>query len=163
MLFRSEDTIGVTPQISDTESTCEVSRTNSSCSSDDEDGSFDDNNNSDVDSDDSDDVPLCTYVSSPAITTLTDKQKTNIQICPGLPYDVTALLNNHCVEFQVPSCSSLLAQLILSGGVDFEGNPLIDTKDLKELEGNSPQDDDKWISNFVIDSYLQLIKTTAAH
>ena len=34
-------------------------------------------------------------------------------------------------------------------GVDFKGDPLIDMSDLKELEGNLPQDDLKWLSNFV--------------
>ena len=43
-------------------------------------------------------------------------------------------------------------------GVHFEGNSLIDVNDLKELDGSLP-DDLKWISNFVINSYLQLVKS----
>jgi len=39
----------------------------------------------------------------------------------------------------------LLAQFILSGDVDFKGHPLIDAHDVKELDGNSPLVDEKWI------------------
>ena len=34
---------------------------------------------------------------------------------------------------------------------------LFDAHDVKELDGNSPLVDEKWILNFVIDSYLQLM------
>ena len=44
-------------------------------------------------------------------------------------------------------------------GIDFESDSLIDMKDLRELEENLPQDECKWLSNFVIDSYLQMIKS----
>ena len=53
---------------------------------------------------------------------------------------------------------SSLVHLIMGEGVYFEGDPLIDMSDLKALEGNLPQDDLKWLSNFVIDSYLQIVK-----
>ena len=42
---------------------------------------------------------------------------------------------------------------------DFEADPLLDMNNLKELEGNLPQNEWKWLSNFVIDSYLQIVKT----
>jgi len=45
----------------------------------------------------------------------------------------------------------------MSEGVDFEGDSLIVMNDLKELEGNLPQDELKWLSNFVIDSYLKIV------
>ena len=144
----------------------DIERENSCYISGDDEGSDDgrdDMYSDDHDDDGDDDMPLCTDASSPAATTVTDKKKTNIDIHLGLPHDIRALFNDHCPEFQVHSCSSLLAQLIVSGGVDFEGDSLINTNDLKELDGNAPGDEDNWISNFVVDSYLQLVKTASAH
>lgn len=39
----------------------------------------------------------------------------------------------------------MLPQFILSGDVDFKGHPLIDAHDVKDVDGNSPLVDEKWI------------------
>ena len=62
--------------------------------------------------DDGDDTPLCTHAPSPAETTTTNEEESNIQIQVGLPHNIRALVNNQCTEFQVPPYSSLLAELV---------------------------------------------------
>ena len=86
----------------------------------------------------------------------------DIQIELGLPNHVKECLNKECDEFELHPCSNFLVQLIMGEGVDFEGDSLIVMNDLKELEGNLPQDELKWLSNFVIDSYLKILKSESA-
>ena len=93
---------------------------------------------------------------------LRHKEESNIQIQLGLPHNIRALVNNQCTEFQVPPYSDPLAELIVSKSIDFEGDPLINARDLQELEGKATNDEAKWITNFIVDSYLQLVKTTSA-
>lgn len=93
---------------------------------------------------------------------LRHKEESNIQIQLGLPHNIRALVNNQCTEFQVPPYSGPLAELIVSKSIDFEGDPLINAHDLQELEGKATNDEAKWITNFIVDSYLQLVKTTTA-
>jgi len=47
----------------------------------------------------------------------------------------------------------------MSRGVELGGYPLINLNDLIELNGNAACDEEKWISNFIIDAYLKLIKS----
>jgi len=61
-------------------------------------GNFDENGNSDFHDNDRDNVPSSTRASFPAITTLTEKQMTNICVCSGLPHDVTTLLKDCCPD-----------------------------------------------------------------
>ena len=81
----------------------------------------------------------------------------DIQMELGLPKHIKECLNKECDEFELHPCGNFLVQLIMGKGVDFEGDSLIVMNDLKELEGNLPQDELKWISNFVIDSYLKIV------
>ena len=152
-----EETHGVTSFIETT-----ISSSNSSV---DEESSDDTCSSNDTDfvNDDGNDTPLCTHAPSPAETTTTYEEESNIQIQLGLPHNIRALLTNQCTEFQVPPYSSLLAQLIVSKNIDFEGDPLIIiASDLQELKGKATNDEAKWITNFIVDSYLQLVKTTSA-
>ena len=86
----------------------------------------------------------------------------DIQIELGLPNHIKECLNKECDEFELHPCGNFLVQLIMGEGVDFEGDSLIVMNDLKELEGNLPQDELKWLSNFVIDSYLKILKSESA-
>ena len=115
-----EETHGITSVIKKT--------TSSSNSSVDEESSDDTCSSKDIDFviDDGTDTPLCTHAPSPAETTTTDEEESNIQIQLGLPHNVRALVNN---QFQVPPYSSLLAELIVSKSIDFEGDPLINPSD----------------------------------
>ena len=121
-----EETHGITSVIEKT-----ISSSNSSV---DEESSDDTCSSNDTDFviDDGTDTPLCTHAPSPAQTTTTDEEESNIQIQLGLPHNVRAHVNN---QFQVPPYSSLLAELIVSKSIDFEGDPLINASDLQELEG----------------------------
>ena len=121
-----EETHGITSviekTISSSNSSVDEESSDDTCSSNDTDFVIDDGN----------DTPLCTHAPSPAETTTTDEEESNIQIQLGLPHNVRALVNN---QFQVPPYSSLLAELIVSKSIDFEGDPLINASDLQELEG----------------------------
>ena len=65
----------------------------------------------------------------------------DIQIELGLPNHIKDCFKEQCDKFELHPCSSFLAQLIVDEGADFEGDPLININDLKQLEGNLPQDD----------------------
>lgn len=51
---------------------------------------------------------------------------------------------------QLPSC-------VLNGTVTFKGNSIIYDNDLQSLCGQTTQDEDNYLTNFVIEAYLQLI------
>ena len=87
-----------------------------------------------------------------------DGSNSDILIVLGFPSQIKDYLNKGCANFECHPCTSSLVHLIMGEGVDFEGDPLIDVSDLRALEGSLPQDDLKWLSNFVIDSYLQIVK-----
>ena len=134
---------------------------NNSGDSEDEESSGDGGSDGDV-ADDEDDTPLCTYATLPADTPMTDEEEIIIQIQQGLPGHIRAILNDHCTEFQIPPFSSLMAELIISEAIDFKGDPLIDIRDLKGLEGKAAADKSKWVTNFIVDAYLQLVKAGSA-
>ena len=46
---------------------------------------------------------------------------------------------------------------MLNGTVTFKGNSIIDDNDLQSLYGQKTQDEDNYLTNFVIEAYLQLI------
>lgn len=51
-----------------------------------------------------------------------------------------------------------MVELIISKVIDFKGDFLIDIRDLKDFEGKVVEDELKWIINFIVDVYLQLVK-----
>ena len=53
--------------------------------------------------------------------------------------------------------------MIVDGKFPFDGEPLVTNDDLKDLCGNSPSIQDKWLSNFAIDAYLKLLKSSMQH
>ena len=139
-------------QSNDAEETCSDSVTeittsevsdgswNNSGGSEDEESGGDGGSDGDV-ADDEDDMPLCTYATVPADTPMTDEEEIIIQIQQGLPDHIRAILNDQCTEFQIPPFSSLMAELIISKAIDFKGDPLIDIRDLKDLEGKAAEDE----------------------
>ena len=102
------------------------------------------------------------YATLPADTPMIDEEEIIIQIQQGLPDHIRAILNDHCTEFQTPPFSSLMAELIISEAIDFKGDRLIDIRDLKGLEGKAAADESKWVTNFIVDAYLQLVKAESA-
>ena len=59
-----------------------------------------------------------------------------IPIKLGLPDHIKEYFKKHCVNFELHPCTTSLVQLIMGKAVDFEGDPLLDMNDFKELEGN---------------------------
>lgn len=82
-------------------------------------------------------------------------------IQPGLPKEFVSVLNNICPNFSVLAHNSLLIEMIVNTGIAFGGNGLINGADLKALYGRGPSSESKWLSNFVIDAYLELVKSSA--
>ncbi|EDO30671.1 predicted protein [Nematostella vectensis] len=95
--------------------------------------------------------------------TLSQGSGGDILIQLGLPEEIKNNLKEHCTEFECNTCTSTLVQLIIGEGVEFEGDPLINMRDLKEVEGKLPKDKMKWLSNFVIDSYLKIVKSESTN
>ncbi|PFX25190.1 Retrovirus-related Pol polyprotein from transposon 17.6 [Stylophora pistillata] len=80
----------------------------------------------------------------------------------GLPEEIQKCFDNSNNVNLHPSSSSL-AQLIVNGSIEFGGNTLISLSDLKELDCKGDTDEEKWIPNFVNDSYLHFIKSECSH
>ena len=76
----------------------------------------------------------------------------------GLPKEIRKCFDNSS-NFNLHPSSSSLAQMIVNGSIEFGGDTLISLSDLKELDGKGNTDEEKWIPNLVIDSYLHLMKS----
>ena len=57
----------------------------------------------------------------------------------------------------IPGPESALVDSLVEDLVPFQGSTLIDTTDLVSLRGCGPTSEEKYLSNFVIESYLELI------
>ena len=87
-----------------------------------------------------------------------DGKSTSIQ--PGLPDRFKEVFSDVCSTFVIPEYNVAVIESIIAGDFAFNGNKLICRDDLASLyavEGASSRD--KWLSNFVIDSYLELVKS----
>ena len=60
---------------------------------------------------------------------------------------------------EIRKCFDNSINVNFNGSMEFGGDTLISLSDLKELDGKGDTDEEKWIPNFVIDSYLHLIKS----
>ena len=87
----------------------------------------------------------------------------NIQIELGLPSTIASQLNDVGPDFSLPPHHDRLVEMIVDGKLPFDGEPLVTNDDLKDLCGNSPSIQDKWLSNFAIDAYLKLLKSSMQH
>ena len=61
-----------------------------------------------------------------------------------------------------PQYKEPLLNFLLDETVGFKGNNLIDKKDLQGLVGGNTQDEENYLSNFIIDEYLQALVTEAS-
>jgi len=85
-----------------------------------------------------------------------------ILIQPGIPYQFCDAFHDVCSDFTVPQYNLPYIQSIVRGDFAFKGNYLISNSDLVSLYAvNCASNEDKWLSNFVIDSYMQLVKSEA--
>ena len=79
----------------------------------------------------------------------------------GLPKEFVSVLNNICPNFSVLAHNNLLIEMIVNGDIAFGGNSLINGADLKALygRGHLSSSESKWLSNFVINGYLELVES----
>ena len=60
--------------------------------------------------------------------------------------------------FSLPTYSLPLVELLVSDASNFKGSSLIDQNDLRHLYGNGKTDEEKFLSNFIIDEYFRLLQ-----
>ena len=81
----------------------------------------------------------------------------NLYVKLGLPSVIKAVLNE-CSTFQLPFFQKPLIECLAAGSIPFGGSSLISESDINGLIGNGQASEDKWVTNFIVDSYLQLLK-----
>ena len=82
------------------------------------------------------------------------------KIVQGLPDGLLSLFDKPVVAYSLPQYKSNEVQAILCGQLAFEGSHLISIDDLQCLGNNDlVESHDWWLTNFVIDEYLGLIKS----
>ena len=64
--------------------------------------------------------------------------------------------------FSLPHHLHCQINAVLDGLITFGGGNLLTCDDLKDLIGNAKGSREKWVSNFVIDKYLKLVKSACA-
>ena len=62
----------------------------------------------------------------------------------------------------LPGHREPLVNALLDGAVGFEGNSMVDQQDLQGLHGRKSGDEEKYLTNFVIEAYLHLTATEGA-
>ena len=91
-------------------------------------------------------VPLSVKVSSP----------NDLQIQCSLHKSTSAKFEKtEANEF--PAHLNAIVNAMVDGSVKFGGSPLIVSNDLSSLHGGHQKDEDNYLSNFVIDSYLKVL------
>lgn len=81
----------------------------------------------------------------------------NLYVKLGLPSVIKAVLNE-CSTFQLPFFQKPLIECLAAGSIPFGGSSLISESDINGLIGNGQASEDKWVTNFIVDSYLQQLK-----
>ena len=74
----------------------------------------------------------------------------------GLPEEIASKLKEQ-VACAFASHKEPLLECLLNGSITFNGNQVIDERDLQSLHGGHVCDEDNYLSNFVIESYFGLI------
>lgn len=84
----------------------------------------------------------------------------SIKIDYGLPPSMPIKFDSIRSLYDVPLHTSCLVDGILSGHIKFQGNGILDDHDLKSLIGGHRNSKENYITNFVIDEYLTILKAT---
>lgn len=80
----------------------------------------------------------------------------------GIPEYLSNLLNQPPVEYPLPQYKINEVEAVLSNLIKFRGSVLIDPGDLKTLTNiHAINSQDKWLTNFVIDEYMNLIQSAS--
>lgn len=78
----------------------------------------------------------------------------------GIP-DELLVLFKASTPFSLPHYISTQVDAVMNGLIPFSGSSLISVNHLQGLIGNSTHPQGKWLSNFVIDEYMNLIKSAS--
>ena len=93
-----------------------------------------------------------------------DKKSPYCKIVQGLPDELLSLFDKPVVPYSLLQYKNNEVEAILCGQLAFEGSHLIGVDDLQCLGNNDlvilVVSDDRWLTNFIIDEYMMLIKST---
>ena len=104
--------------------------------------------------------PMKVKTSSPVPLSVKVPSPNNPQIQCGLDKNTSAKFEKtEANEF--PAHLNAIVNAMVDGSVKFGGSPLIANNDLSSLRGGHQKDEDNYLSNFVIDSYLKVLAETA--
>ena len=84
----------------------------------------------------------------------TTTNTTKIHIDLGLPQTLITQVNDICSDFDILPHNEHLVEMISNEKLPFGRDPLITNVDIRSLYGNSTSIQGRWLSNFVIDGYL---------
>ena len=89
-----------------------------------------------------------------------EQEQMNVHIQHGLPPEMftNSPMFASSLAFQLPPFLAPMIDCIATGRFVFGGSQLVGKDDLKSLQGHGKTSKEKWLSNFVIDSYLELVK-----
>ena len=94
------------------------------------------------------------------------QEQEQVHVQHGLPPDMhtsNSMFTNSSA-FQLPCFLAPMIDCIATGKIVFGGSSsLINSNDLKSLHGHGNTSEDKWVSNFVIDRYLELLKQASVN
>jgi len=69
---------------------------------------------------------------------------------------------SHSVSYTLPSYQEAVVTALLEKGIAFRGKSPVNIDDLIAVSGlNAVNSEDKWLSNFIIDEYLQILSATS--
>lgn len=95
------------------------------------------------------------------VAPLVPRCRKKLAIKHGLPLSISALFQISATGiFQGPE--SAFVDNLMDGSVVFEGSKVIDSRDLVALRGGRPTSEENYLTNFVIESYLDLIAKQGA-
>ena len=95
-----------------------------------------------------------------------EQERVHIHVQHGLPPDMhtSNSMFANLSTFELPCFLKPMINCIATGRIIFGGSSsLIDSNDLKSLHGHGKTSEDKWVSNFVVDRYLELLKLASVN
>lgn len=107
-----------------------------------------------------DDVGFVKAVPTQSPSSTERKAYSKCTVKQGIPDELLSLFKRN-IPFVLPHYISTHNEAILKGLVAFHGSNLISMNDLQSLVGNVDNQQDKWLTNFVIDEYLKLIQSAS--
>ena len=135
-------------------------------SDEEDDETEDEKDHKDVDSDECDRNESTEVEDNSDESNIGYQEQEQVHVQHGLPLDIHASnsMFTNSLTFQLPCFLAPMIDCIATGRIVFGGSStLINTNDLKSLHGHGKTSEDKWVSNFVIDRYLELLKQASAN